>query len=195
MKSILHYESLKGVKFRINDTRYQEYSVISNKIIELYNNLPITEIWNIESINSSLRQIDFYHEVGLFADNAEVRLLYVKIEELINHLERQADLGVRFTIGQEPKITSPEYRLFVNELILGDNTFLVEIDNVRTTFLNHSVLYFVATRDEKFNNAMSVNLENLIRKSTLISKVCEKERIQFFNRLRQTIHSRLAALK
>ena len=195
MKSILYYESLKGVKFKIDDPRYKVYTVISNKIIELYNNLPITEIWNIESINSSLRQIEFYHDVGSFANIEDVRLLYLKIEELVNHLEKQADLGVRFTIGQEPKNNSPEYRLFVNELILGDNTFLVEIDNVRTTFLNHSVLYFVATRDEKFNNAMSVNLDNLMRKSTLISKVCEKERIQFFNRLRHTIHVRLANLK
>lgn len=195
MKSILHYDNLKGVKFKVDDPRYNEYHVISKKIIELYNNQPITEIWNIESINSSLRQIEFYHEAGAFADTEDVRLLYLKVEELINHIERQAELGVRFTIGQQPKSNSPAYRLFVNELILGDNTFMVEIDNMRTTFLNHSVLYFVATRDEKFNNAMFENLENLMKKSTLISGVGEKERSQFFNRIRRNIHSHVTSLK
>lgn len=195
MKSILFYDSLKGVKFRLDDERYAAFHVTSKKIIEIYNSVPTTEIWNIESINSTLQQIGFYHQTGSFANTGDVRLLYLKVEELINHIEREAELGVKFTIGLPPKINAPEYRLFVNELILGDNTFMVETGNAHVTFLNHSVLYFVATSDEKFNNSMIKNLENLMKKSTLISAVGEKERQQFFNRMRAKIHGRLSSLK
>ncbi|MEJ7767119.1 MAG: helix-turn-helix domain-containing protein [Chitinophagaceae bacterium] len=194
MKSILHYKGLKGVKFKISDPRYEAFHGISKKILELYNNVPTTEIWNIESINSSLRQIQFYHEAGAFDNPADVRLLFLKVEELINHIEMEAELGVKFLIGEKPKSNAPEYRLFVNELILGDNTFMIDGD-VRVTFLNHSVLYFVGTRDEKFNSAMFANLENLMKKSTYISTVGEKERNQFFNRVRRSIHTHLDALK
>jgi hypothetical protein len=55
------------------------------------------------------------------------------------------------------------------------------------TFLNHSVLYFVATTDQQFNDAMFTNLSNLMKKSTVISSVGEKERAAFFNQLRSRI--------
>jgi len=193
MKSLLFNDSFKGVKFRIDDPRFDKFHVISKKIAALYNNVPITEIWNIESINSTLQQISFYHETGAFENKSDVILLYSKVEELINHAERQAELGIKFALGHQPGNNAPEYQLFVNELTLGDNTLLVESGNTRVTFLNHSLLYFISTRDEKFNAAMYRNLENLMKKSTHISSVGEKERHQFFNRMRASIHSRIKA--
>jgi hypothetical protein len=194
MKSILHYENLKGVKFDFNDPRYEPFHVIGKKIIQLYSQVPTTEIWNIESINSTLRQIDFYREAGSFKKKEDARLLYTKVSELITHIERQAELGVKFNIGQEPGPKAPEYRMFVNELILGDNTIMLQAGNARITFLNHSVLYLVNTYDEHFNNAMFNNLENLMKKSTMISKIGEKERVNFFNRIQDAIQLRLASL-
>lgn len=195
MKSILHDELLKGVKFSLDDPRYEKFMVYIKKIIELYNKIPITEIWNIESLNSTLNQINFYVEAGSFINKGEIRILYEKVEELINHIEKQAELGMKFNIGETPKPNAASYRMFVNELILGDNTIMTELGDTRITFLNHSVLYFVATRDERFNNAMFSNLENLMKKSTMISTIGEKERVRFFNRLRDNIHLRLSALK
>ena len=194
MKSILHQDSLKGVKFSLDDPRYLPYVEASKKIINEYNKVPMTEIWNAESINSSLRQINFYREAGLFKKKEEVGILYDKIEELIDHIEKQAELGVKFTLGTKPNSSSAEYRMFVNELILGDNTHLTELDDARITFLNHSVLYFIGTKDERFNNAMFNNMENLMKKSTMISSVGEKERSTFFNQLRDKINEYRAML-
>ena len=66
---------------------------------------------------------------------------------------------------------------------------------MKLKFINHSVLYFVATRDEQFNKAMFLNLDNLMKKSTLISEVGEKERVRFFKELRDKIHFRQASLR
>ncbi len=195
MKSILHDESLKGVKFSFDDPRYLPFADISKKIIEVYNKIPITEIWNVESINSSLNQVNFCRESGSFKNEDDIKILYDKLEELINHIEKQAELGLKFNIGTEPWKDSPEYRLFTNELILGDNTVLAELDDNRITFLNHSVLYFIGTRDERFNNAMFTNIENLVKKSNLISKVGEKDRIGFFNKLRKKINQYRALIE
>src|SRR5688572_305444 len=116
--------------------------------------------------------------------------MFDKMTELINHFEMQAESGIRFTIGSKPASSNVAYNMFVNELILGDNTTLFETENMRVTFLNHSVLYFINTRDLKFNNLMFENLQNLMQKSTMISKVGEKERATFFNRLRKEIDAR-----
>ena len=188
MKSILHDEGLKGVNFALDDSRYLPYINISKKIIEMYNKIPITEIWNVESINSSLNQINFYRQAGSFKNVGDIKLLYDKVEELINHIEKQADLGLKFNFGSEPNHDAAEYRMFVNELVMLDNTMLVELDDTRITFLNHSVLYFVGTRDDQFNKAMFTNIANLKKKSTMISSVSEKERLGFFNQLRHKIN-------
>ncbi len=194
MKSILHYDNMKNLRFSFDDPRYDAFRPVSKKIIDLYNRIPMTEIWNAESINSTLRQINFYDESGLIS-REDVQILYNKTEELINHLEKQAEFGCKFNIGEEPGRESAEYRLFVNELILGDNTYLAELDDMKLSFLNHSVLYFVATKDERFNATISENMQNLIKKSTQISSVGEKERVKFFNRLREEIHRKQAAFK
>lgn len=190
MKSILLYDSMKGVKFNMEDERLVKYLSRGNEIIELYNNVNVTEIWNLESVNSSIRQINFYHEAGLIKDKATTGLLYEKLEGLINHIEYQAETGLKFGIGKTPSNNSSRYRLFVNELILGDNTYLAELNGSRMVFLNHSVLYFVATSDEKFTGVIADNLQNLERKSTMISTVGEKERTLFFNSIRKKIQYR-----
>ena len=187
MKSILHYKSLQGVKFDLADERYDKYDSIIKKIIELYLKIPMTEIWNVESIESTLRQIAFYRDAGSFKNPGDVPMLYNKVEEMINHLERQAEVGLKFRVNEEPDQNSSEYRLYVNELILGDNTIMAELDDTYITFLNYGVLFIVYTTDERFNNAMKENLENLVKKSMMISKSGEKERVRFFNGLREKI--------
>ena len=189
-KSILHYNSMRGVKFHMEDGRYDSYEKKSRRILEAFTAIPLTEIWNVESINSSVRQIRFHYEAGSIRTRAEALMLFDKMRLLIDHYEQQAETGCRFIIGTRPEDSNVEYRMFVNELILGDNTVLFETENMRMTFLNHSVLYFVNTKDQNFNRLMFENLENLMNKSTMISKVGEKERASFFNRLRNELEMR-----
>jgi hypothetical protein len=193
-KSILHHENMKHVKFDFKDPRYDSYTAKGKKIIDLYNRIPTSEIWNVESINSTLRQIHFHYEAGSFRNKLDAKLLYNKVEELLDHIEMEAEAGLKFNIGEKPNTSSAEFQIYVNELILGDNTILVETDTARMTFLNHSVLYFVHTTDEKFNAQMYEHFQIIMKKSTLISKVGEKERAGFFNRLREEVQQRILSL-
>ncbi|MFN2440889.1 MAG: hypothetical protein ABR503_16915, partial [Chitinophagaceae bacterium] len=107
--------------------------------------------------------------------------------KLINHLELQADLGLKFNIGEKPLANAARYNLYNNELVLGDNTVMAELDEIKITFLNHSVINYVSTRDVQFNAHMHDAIQNLVRKSTQLSEVGEKERARFFNRIRDMI--------
>ena len=120
-------------------------------------------------------------------DDKTAKKLYEAVFALIDHLEKQAELGLKFGIGQKPLSNAARYNLYSNELILGDNTLLFELDNTRVTFLNHSVINYISTRDEAFNRSMHNNLQNLIRKSIPLSVSNEKERVLFFNRVREKI--------
>ena len=194
MKSVLQDDRLKGVKFSLADERYEPYIAQGKKILDLYNTIPITEIWNVETLNSVLNQIKFYADAGAFINKNDITLLFEKVEELINHIEKQAEMGVKFRIGETPAKDAAEYRMFVNELILGNNTLLAQVGDQYITYINHSVNYFIATRDERFNSSMFNGLQNLMKKSTMISTIGEKDRASFFNRLRKKIHDSIAQL-
>ena len=99
----------------------------------------------------------------------------------------QADFGLKFNTGEKPLSNATRYHLYHNELVLGDNTVLAELDEKKTTFLNHSVINYVATQDVAFNVHMHDAIQNLIRKSTHLSGVGEKERTRFFSQIRNKI--------
>jgi len=191
MKSILFSEHLNGTKFSISDSFFEPYEEITRKIIKVYNKCPTTEIWNEEGINTTLRQIELYHEMGLISNPKDTIFLYNCVREVVDHLERMAEAGKKFMLNQDPTDDSSTYRLFVNESVIGDNTFFVELDGNRITYLNYGVIYFLGTSDQIFNDGMFRNLENLIKKSTQISSVGEKERKQFFNKLRKKIQAKI----
>lgn len=185
-KSILHFDSLRGVKFSLQnpDPTYLE---LGKKIVSIYNQVPSTEIWNVETINTTIRQIEFYRELNVFEKKDDIIELYKAIYNIIDHIEKQAESGLKCEIGGKPLPNAATYDLFNNELILGDNTILATLDNNIITFLNHSVINFIGTRDTRFNTYMYDNLKNLIRKSTQLSKVGEKDRSRFFNRIREKL--------
>jgi hypothetical protein len=193
MRTFLHYEDLKSKKFSFKNS-YPEYEELGKKIIQVSNKVPTTEIWSNESINATIGQIEFYREANVFESNDDILFLYDKLEELVNHFEKQAEAGKKFALGEKPTPQSADYHLFLNELFLGDNTIVAEVNNTRMSFLNHSVLHIVGTRDERFSNYLFANMSNMIRKSTQISTVGEKSRSRFFNMLREKIRRRKASV-
>lgn len=185
-KSILNYDEMKGKKFSLNNIETRHFE-ISKKIAEVYNQVGSTDIWNTESINSTIRQIEFYREVGFFETKDEAKKLYDSVFRLIDHLEKQSELGLKFAINESPKPNAGVFQLYNNELDLGDNTVLFELDNLRVTILNHSIINFISTTDEAFNNYTYEALQNVLKKTTSISINSEKERAKFFSQIRNNI--------
>jgi len=141
----------------------------------------------LEGINVTIQQIEYYRECNLFESEEDVMIIYDKLEILVNHIERRAELGKKITLGETPTTSTPEFNMFYNELAIGDNTVLIDLGKTKITFLNHSVIDFISTRDERFSNQMFQSLKNLISKSTQISTVGEKNRSHFFGTLRSKI--------
>jgi hypothetical protein len=194
MRSFLAFKATKGEKFIFNYPGFEEHNAIGLKIVDVYNTIPTTDIFNTEGINTTLQQIEFYYEGGGLVSKDQAYLLFDKMEELVNHVEKEAEFGCKFKIDGKPGPGSASYRLFNNELILGDNSLMAEIGDMKITFLNHSFMHFIGTRDEAFNTAMYNNINNIMQTSTLISASDERDRIKFFNRLRHEIHRRKALL-
>lgn len=191
-KSILHYDDLKGKKFALNDINLQ-YAETGKKIEALYAQIPSTEIWNLESINSTIRQIEFYREANMFEYKAEIQTLYIALLKTIDHLELQAETGKKFVMGTGPDRASAPYNLLWNDLFLGDNTIFFDMGDKKLAYLNHSVINFIATANERFTNHIFSTIQNISKHSTQLSLVGERERRRFFDHIKKkvTVHAGL----
>ncbi|MGE5106121.1 MAG: helix-turn-helix domain-containing protein [Sphingobacteriales bacterium] len=188
MKSIFSMDEYKAMKFSVKDD-FKLYYELTQKIANLFSDLPSTEIWSIENITSTLHQIEFYRVTGAMQSDEDALVLLDKFDLLINHLEKQAEYGVKLRLGQDPATSRVPCNMFVNELILADNMHLIQLGDKYMTAINHSVLNFITTMNETFNAYVKKNLDNLTQKSTLISKVNERDRLMFFNRLRTKVNN------
>ncbi|HUZ61366.1 MAG TPA: helix-turn-helix domain-containing protein [Hanamia sp.] len=187
MKSILFYDDWKGRKFSVNDD-YSKYKEIWNELASTFISIPGTEIWNAENITSTIRQIEFYYTSGVFKSQKDVDCLFEKLLGLIDHIELQAEYGVKLKYNQQPSSNLKEnYKIFINELIMGDNMQIFLLGDQYATYLNHSILNYMTTTNVEFNNYMKRNMDMIVQKSIPISKVNEKERMKFFNQLRSRI--------
>lgn len=109
---------------------------------------------------------------------------------MLNHLELQAEKGKKFSYNESPAINAATYSIYINECLIGDNTIHVQSGEKQITYLNHGGLNFMGTSDKRFCDYTYNNLQNIIRKSTYISVIGEKERSIFFNSLREKIYEK-----
>ncbi|HEX7846976.1 MAG TPA: hypothetical protein VF476_14340, partial [Chitinophagaceae bacterium] len=153
---------------------------LSMNLTKEYQKIPSIEMWNTESINSTISQIEFSKDSGHFASSKDVKRIYEALEQTIYHLKEQAEYGTKFMPGENAETRKSNFKFFFNRVVLGDNTILATTDFVKTCFINYGHLNYIRTRDEAFCQQLYRDFDNLIKKSTLISQTSEKQRNVFF---------------
>jgi hypothetical protein len=194
LKTYFQFPEFANKKFRFKDYPDELFST-DQKVLQLYNQLPSVEIWNIESMNIIFRQIEFYRDSQVFESDKDAYLLYETVEKLWDHLEKQAALGYKFAYGDPEQKPMGEFKMYFNEVLLGDNHQLAVLDGVKMTYVTHTTINFMMTRDVAFNENMYNHIQNQMKRSTLISSVSEKERARFFRIIRERIANRKQSLK
>jgi hypothetical protein len=199
-----HYVWMKGIynspefarkKFSLKNYP-DELFEMGRKALQLYNQIDSVEIWSLETINSTIRQVDYYHESNLFEDEEEVLKIYEALEQLMLHLDRQATAGRKIHVNDtENKGDTGSFDMYLNEIIIGDNSILASLDGSRIGFIIHTVANIMMTRDLRFTGNMYDSVQNLMKRSTQISSVSERERARFFKSLRRRITSRKQHIK
>ncbi|TMI91856.1 MAG: hypothetical protein E6H06_15555 [Bacteroidetes bacterium] len=189
MKTILQHPDFITKTIDLNAVP-AEIESLSRELARFYTQIPSTEIWNTECINSAISQIEFYKDSGVFSSAADIKLVYEALKETILHLKTQVEYGCKFLPGENPLSKKENFNFFYNRVILGDNTIFITTDGVRTAYLNYDVLNYMMTRDENFCNHCQEDLHNLMRRGTVISQTSERQRNIFFGILLAKIEDR-----
>ncbi len=185
MKTVLEYSEYNKTKFIFSDFDENLWP-IGKKIHEAYMQIPSTEIWNKDNINAYIQQIEYYKETNVFNSKNDIIILYECLEKMIDHIEAQAEAGYKF--DNNTKVSKDAFfKVYVNEFVVGDNTVIAVLNKKPVVFLNHSFINVTSTKDAIFCDYMFEYFQTLIRKSTLVSSVSEKQRSSFFTSMREKL--------
>lgn len=157
------------------------------EIYDLYNSIPSIEIWSEDTINSTLKQVEYYAGSGLFENTKAAMEIIDDIEAMINSIEKQAAHSLKFSGDAPVAGSNVSFQLYFSDLMIGNNTITTRAGNSRVTYISLNTFNSMATTSAGFNDETDRWIRNIIRKSNLISGVSEKQRFRFFKMMRDKI--------
>lgn len=187
IKTIQNHPSLQNKKFSLAEFAYTDCYNIGQQILVEYSKLPSIELWNFESLNSTIRQVEYYRDAELFVHESEFYAVLDSLHQLIDHFQRQAEVGLKFLPGATELTFREPFQFYVNEVILGNNTIMVDLNEKQLCFINYNVLGYLMTKDHRFTKKSIQSFNNLLSRSTIISGTGEKFRNKFFHHLRNKV--------
>jgi transcriptional regulator with XRE-family HTH domain len=164
----------------------QQLVDVGKKIWDKYSVIPSSEIWSDETFNVTVRQVQFYYENG-FISLTEARSLIDEYLTMVQEIRNCAAHGAKSDRGV--------FKLYYNEFLLTDTTYLFKVGDKRIASITYNTLNILTTTQESFCRETEDFLNNVINKSTLISTVGERERNKFFNQVEKRIIERRDSLK
>lgn len=190
-RSVLNINKYQNKKF--------DWDVISNKQLEiakeihaLYLKTPSTEIWTIDTIQTTVKQIEYYFESGAFKDKDDAITVLNELKIMAQSINEYAELETKNTRSNQ-KI--PPFNLYNSDLVIGTNCIHVNIDGGIYSYISFNTLNSLTTANQQFCEEIEHWMKNLMKKSTLISGVAEKQRFQFFNKIYKGIDLAIEKIK
>lgn len=179
LKTMLSRRDYVGVKYANYEPDAEQLN-ICKEIQEVYSQVTSIEIWNYETIHSLISQISYYKTVG-FMTTEEANSTLKSVTVLLEHLFVEAEMEHKSTIGKRSIQDSQNFKLFYNEVLAADNSIYAEVGDMKVAFMPHIILNYITTFDEDYCCYIKDVFESVMKKSTLISGVNEKDRSLFFN--------------
>ena len=175
-QAILGLPELQGIKFSPERVSAKAMT-LAKSIYDRYASVPSIEIWTVNSALTSVRQVAYYYDMGLFETDALAREVADQLAHALANVARMAESDGKDLLGKVP------FKLYESEMQIGNNTVLAQVGDTRVTYVSHQTFNVITTFNAAFCDDTEQFLKGLIRKSMLISGVSERQRRQFFQRL------------
>ena len=185
-KTYLMMPEYKDVKFK-REKIDKESLAIGIQALNYYNSIHTTEIYGPETLRGTLRQLEYYFDSHLFEDPSYILEILDNLVQLVDHMKRQAEIGMKFTRNNEEPSAGNEFNMYKNDTYIADNTYLIKWDEGSVVYTSHNILNYLVTSDPYYSEETEKVVTKLRDNSSLISKINAKERDQFFGNLERTI--------
>lgn len=161
-----------------------------------YLSIPTIEIWSEETLNTTLRQICYYNEIGMFENKKDIIEILEDLKKVIDHVQHQAEFGCKFYPGNilPEKDHRDNFRLYYTENPLSENGTLLKLEKSNMVCLGNDALNILTTTNEGFFQDNHGFVQKIMENATCISADSQKERKHLFNLLHHKIDACMANL-
>jgi len=193
-KTLFQFPEYDDMYFRLDEID-PEVIKVGQQALFYATKVPAKEIWNQDTFNIMLRQIEYYWISGIIRKKDDALNLIDKADLWIRHIHKQAEQGSRLMFEQSSGGIENSFQFYENDVVLSDNTILVNTDGKTTVYLTFNVLSLLVTHNRFFAEHISKFLNGLLKKSNLISLYGARERNRFFNTLYHSIEELRSRIK
>ena len=187
MKAVVDVDALADKKFSAEHVN-SRFAQLGKEIYETYTRIPSVEIWTEDTINSLIKQIEYYWDSGNFAETEDALIVCRQAREEVETLKRQAEKSNKLMLENGPEESA--FTLYYSDIEIGNNCIYTRRADNDLVYLSVHTFNKIITANPAFNAETQMWLNNLMKKSTLISGVSEKSRYRFF----KTIESKIDRL-
>jgi hypothetical protein len=188
LKTIQNQPEYQHKSFSLEKFPFHDFYKIGQLILDEYNKIPSLELWGYETINSTFNQIRYYHDAHLFEKQNDLDRVLNSLKKMLNHLKNEAEDGVKYLPGTSPVSSKASHRLYINEVLLGNNTIIMSLDGQQYCYINYNGLNYFKTKDARFTTRSMQHFNTLVSRSTHISGTGEKYRNKYFSWLEEQIN-------
>ena len=176
------------------DNKQFEYEKISPKTfntgleaLKIYNTIPSKEIYDNEFLQGFVSEIYYNYSARLFKEPEFALYLLKVLGRFVDHLELQAKAGQKFVSTTEPPANGNEFEMYYKPTNNGNGTTYYSSDEGKGVYISHNMMNYIHISDPEYIED-SVNLmQKQIVNSSVISSSNEKERNNFFFKVRKLI--------
>jgi len=187
LKAVVNHPSLQNLVYKPGILPERNCK-LAEDVVRAYNRVNSVEIWTEETIHSTLKQLEYFWESGQIEKKEYAIEICGQIRSMVNDMANEAE--------NEHKLTgsNASFKLYNCEVLIGNNCIVVEAGSLKRTFISYNAINSINTGDQKFGDEADQWLQNLIRKSTMISGMAEKHRYKFFKVLETSIQRTISKI-
>lgn len=185
-KSVLNLEDFKLKKF-IADEPAEDFEEIVKQIFYSYHKIKSYEIWAPETLDTTVKQVQYYIESGMFATKNDALSICNDLEAMLSKLERETENGKKTVLSAEATHSSP-FELYQSDMFLSNNCIQAHVNENVYTYITFNTFNHLMTYIPEFSLECEKWMQQVKSKSVLLSEVSEKLRFQFFQQLKKKVH-------
>lgn len=174
--------SFQNTKFKHEKISVRAFD-LGRQILQSYNQIETVEILDMDLMKGFMRQIVYYLEMQMFDDPSYAVFLIDRVEAFLEHYQNQISIGKKYIFGTEPPAQGNLLKVYVNDTINTDATFLYGNQEMNGVYLTHNIMSYLHTFDKSYVKDTKSIFDRQISNSSMISEINVKQRNQYFNEL------------
>ena len=177
----LNHETGSFCKFSQNLDKNSIFSSYK-RIYNTYLTTNSKEIWNVHTVDATLRLLNYYFGIGAFESKATALALLENFKTLVDTIKQAADRGYT----DEKKLAF--FEMYITDVDLGNNMIIAKQQDKLLTIIRLYSINRIFTDNQSLCFESEKWFNSLISKSILISgDAAFKERLLFFQKIEKKI--------